>query len=448
MKKQLVITAVMGAVISLTGCGTDITVPATQPGSSAQAATEAVTASGETASTSAVSGISGTSAASGAAEAANGSKDTAATPAKTNGKLTLGKSIFGGSVTADTAVKSKADESAETLITIPAYTQIGVHESGIDGWFMTEFKDTIGYIPAKSVKEIEPYDPELGLNELLAGSVNANGAALKVMSGTHSYAEKIAEIPDGTQINYYLVPDNSGWGVVNYNGKIGYIEARYIKPIEDFNAGVTLKVEDIAGDWYYLKPDSTVGAEIEISADGSFSETVAENYGYVSGKVKAEHGTYVFYDSSNSVCHRFTPDPGTPGEYMDDTSENGRLVNQRDYNKPNAYGFYDIAIMPPSSVSVSALTGTWKNADSGETLEINEGRSIYHGRFILTDASGNEVRGSIYIQYLINQSGNREDFFTFYEDSGDLRFALGVTDTIQLTDLYGNQSGTPHFVRQ
>ena len=81
-------------------------------------------------------------------------------------------------------------------------------------------------------------------------------------------------------------------------------------------------------------------------------------------------------------------------------------------------------------------------------MEISEGRSLNHGRFILNDASGNEVRGDVRIQYLVNQGGIKEYCFTFYEDSGKFRFALDVTDTIQLTDLYGYQSGTPHFVRQ
>ena len=58
------------------------------------------------------------------------------------GTAKLGNSIFGGYVTDDTTVKKTADANSETLLTIPDGTQIGVFESGIDGWFMTDFKDT------------------------------------------------------------------------------------------------------------------------------------------------------------------------------------------------------------------------------------------------------------------------------------------------------------------
>ena len=66
---------------------------------------------------------------------------------------------------------------------------------------MTNFKDTVGYIPANSVKDIPPFDPAVGGDNVRAGSVTAN---VKVMSGTHAYATVLIEIPSGSSRRWVL----------------------------------------------------------------------------------------------------------------------------------------------------------------------------------------------------------------------------------------------------
>ena len=114
---------------------------------------------------------------------------------------------------------------------------------------------------------------------------------------------------------------------------------------------------------------------------------------------------------------------------------------------PNKEGFYDANDLPATSVSVAALKGKWVNEQGDISFVISEGKDIYHGRFALVDQGGVTRNGNVQIQYLLNQGGNREYCFTFYEDDGTFMFALNVTDTVQLTDLYGYQSGDPHFRR-
>ena len=219
MKKNMFTIVILSALMALTGCGKD-TDSSTAPASASEAATITSESAAETTS---------------AAESATKAVTTTASGSKqTEGSVQLGKGIFGGYVTADTAVKSKPDTNSDTLITIPDGTQIGVCESGVSGWFMTEFKDKTGYIPANSVREIQPYDPELGGDNVCGGSVSANA---KLMSGTHAYAELLAEIPSGTQIMYYVSPADENWCIVSYQGKVGYVEAKYIKDIEDYDAG-------------------------------------------------------------------------------------------------------------------------------------------------------------------------------------------------------------------
>ena len=433
MKKQMIAIVILGAAISLTGCGANINISTEQ-----SAVVPVGTAEMTTAVQSTEIGATATETAA----------TTSVAAAQVGESAKLGKGIFGGYVTADTAVKAKADTASDTLLTIPSDTQINVYESGIEGWFMTDFKETVGYIPAKNVKEIQPHDPLLS-SDVLGGSISAEPSA-KLMSGTHSYAEVLAEIPNGTQVNYYVSGNDSNWCVVNYQGKIGYVAAKSVKPLDSYDPkGIELNVRDMAGEWYYMNPDHTVGSVIEISADGTFNETVVVNNKILNGTVKVENGGYTFYDSSKHQYLRFTPDPKNPGEFLDDNPEDGRLVSESEYNKPNADGFYDPVLLPASSISVTGLCGIWKNADgSGEQFEITEGRSLSHGRFILTDANGKEVRGDVRIQYLVNQGGVKEYCYTFYEDSGVFRFAVHAESTIQLTDLYGYQSGEPHFIRQ
>lgn len=436
MKKQLIAITILSAALCMTGCGVNINT-ATEQSAATPISTEEATADAQTTENTASAAETVTTASLSAAQA--------------NENVKLGKSIFGGYVMGDTAVKAKPDAASETLLTIPSDTQINVFESETGGWFMTDFKECIGYIPSNAVKDIQPFDPALGGDNVRGGSVTADA---EVMSGTHSYAEVLTKIPKGTQINYYVCGGDKDWCVVNYQEKIGYVRSKYIKEIEDYDPSVgkaasELNVRKMAGEWYYINPDFTVGSVIEISADGKFEETVVDTYKMTNGTVKAENGGYAFYDSENHLYLRFTPDPQNPGEFLDDKPEDGRLASALDRNKPNAEGFYDPVLLPPSSISVAALRGIWKNADgSGEQFEISEGRSFSHGRFILTDANGKEVRGDVRIKYLVNQGGEREYCFTFYEDSGAFRFAMDATDTIQLTDLYGYQSGTPHFVRQ
>ena len=213
------------------------------------------------------------------------------------------------------------------------------------------------------------------------------------------------------------------------------------KPVQDASA--------LIGEWVYVNPHSVPESVIEVQADGSFFETLVENNLITAGTVKAENGGYAFYDSENHLYLRFTPDPLTPNTYLDDKSQGGRLVSIAEYEQPNDWGYYDPVIYPATSISVAALNGIWKNADgSGESFEIYDGRSIYHGRFALTDADGKEERGDVRLQYRYNQDGEKRFCFTFYGDNGKIYYTLDASGSIPMNDLYGDQSGELHFIRQ
>lgn len=209
-------------------------------------------------------------------------------------------------------------------------------------------------------------------------------------------------------------------------------------------------IQAIVGEWYYLKREFTIDAVIEVSEDGTFSETLVENNAVTYGTVKVEQNGFAFYDSDGELYAHFLPDPLNPNEYVDDLLEYGRLISLKENELPNEDGFYTPVVLPVSSVSPAALAGTWMNADgSGEMLEISKVyTTIQRARFTLTKADGSEVHGDVRIMYLLNQGGEKEYCFTFYADSSRLCFALDVTDTMFITDLYGYQSGEPHYILQ
>ena len=213
------------------------------------------------------------------------------------------------------------------------------------------------------------------------------------------------------------------------------------KPVQDASA--------LIGEWVYVNPHSVPESVIEVQADGSFFETLVENNLITAGTVKAENGGYAFYDSGNHLYLRFTPDPLIPNTYLDDKSQGGRLVSIAEYEQPNDWGYYDPVIYPATSISVAGLNGIWKNADgSGESFEIYDGRSIYHGRFALTDSDGKEELGDVRLQYRYNQDGEKRFCFTFYGDNGKIYYTLDASGSIPMNDLFGYQSGELHFIRQ
>jgi len=292
MKKSVFITVIAALSICLTACGTDGS--ALQSNAANTTAISVVTTTAKTdlttvlttASSAATTAAQTTLAQTTSAQTTAVQTTAAVTSTQKQEPLKLGKSIFGGYVIADTAVKSKADANSDTLLTIPDGTQIGVFESGIKGWFMTDFKDTVGYIPANAVKEIQPFDPEVGGENVLGGSVTKDA---KLMSGTHSYAEVLATIPNGTQINYYVSGADENWCVVSFQGKIGYVEAKYIKAIEDSDQKPSEQVDIIGqshideyvGKWEGDQQWNGCNLYIQISKDGDHLNAVASAHSAV-----------------------------------------------------------------------------------------------------------------------------------------------------------------------
>lgn len=119
-----------------------------------------------------------------------------------------------------------------------------------------------------------------------------------------------------------------------------------------------------------------------------------------------------------------------------------------DAEEPNAYGYYEFKNPPASGVSVAALNGVWISADDmAQTLVITDGSDIYHGNYTYTDGGGNSTSGEVKLEYTLNPDSSQEFWYTFYNNDGSFWQAFGVTGDIPLDDIYGGQSGFPHYTR-
>ena len=394
--------------------------------------------------------------------------DTDSTTAKsteTTASLTLADTASASESKTDTTAAVSFTETSVTEAAAPQHTDSGIENTGSVRASNTLYGkwETVSF--SKDSGESVPYDLSDPVHRgyFIGLDLVENGQSV-LTAGTAEYPAELSfhgniltvEAMNGDTPETYeftVSEDRRSMTVSFINGRIiaELKRAGSVFSIRDYlRAPQEPDIQTIVGEWCYLKTETSIDSVIEVRADGTFAETQVQNNAMSFGTVKAEQNGFAFYDSDGQLYVRFLPDPLNADEFLDDQPEHGRLSSLEKNEFPNDDGFYTPVVMPASSVSPAALAGTWKNADgSGEILEISE---VYttnrRARFVLTEADGSEVRGDVRIMYLVNQGGEKEYCFTFYDDGGKLCFALDVTDTMFITDLYGYQSGEPHFILQ
>lgn len=437
MDKKWIIPVIFGTVIGLTGCGkrNELTIQneAVPVVTVETAVSETTVSSTETDDT-----------------AAN---DTETTSRQTTFTITSTSAVTGtGAPASDTAAETTKDTAAQTRNSSDAAAVNLLYGKWETVFFSKDSGERISYDLSDPVHR--SYYVALDLNQY-------GQSALTV--GTESHPATISEHDNILTVNtvslnnpvsmvFTVSEDRTRMTVELLNGRVVATLKRVdssFSILDYLTAPPKLNIDALTGNWYYLDPDHQVMSLFVIQEDGIFTETHIYSDLVTSGTVKAENDSFAFYDSENNLYLRFTPDSLIPNAYQDDNPEDGKLVRVDDYEEPNEWGYYDPVIPPVSSISVAALYGIWKNADdSGDMLEIYEGRTLYHGRFERTNAAGKVFGGSVRLQYRRNQDGEKEFCFTFYADGVEEPFALKAVDTIQLNDLYGYPSGEPHFIRQ
>ena len=155
-----------------------------------------------------------------------------------------GAHLFGGYVDTKSDnlnLRAKPNTNAKTLAKIPQGVQLDIYDSGVSGWYWTEFDGKSGYVSAKYIKEIEPYDPAAygypgdDYNEpedIPAGGMHGTGYISASDGSVYMYDSMstdgniIAVFSGGEQI--ILVRQTGDWIAVQCNGSSGYIEEKYI----------------------------------------------------------------------------------------------------------------------------------------------------------------------------------------------------------------------------
>ena len=126
--------------------------------------------------------------------------------------------------------------------------------------------------------------------------------------------------------------------------------------------------------------------------------------------------------------------------YINKTSEE-EYNNQKE--QPNEYGFYPMTELPPTSVSVTDLEGTWHNGDDTITFYNCNGLS---GQFDMVSA-GKSVQGKVKFEYSYLEDGLVEWWYNLYDNDGTFVIGFYTESGIQLADIYAGKSREIHYTR-
>ncbi|MEE0326314.1 MAG: SH3 domain-containing protein, partial [Butyricicoccus sp.] len=125
-------------------------------------------------------------------------------------------------VKTDLNVHEQPDASSKVLGTLKKDTAVVVTEEKY-GWYTITFNGQTGYISAKYTTETDPSTPTpTPTPETKTVYTTEN---LKVRAQPNNSAEVLGTLKKGTKVETYGLKD--GWYEIKYEGKTGYISAKY-----------------------------------------------------------------------------------------------------------------------------------------------------------------------------------------------------------------------------
>ena len=314
MNRKMMIGALLGTVICLSGCGTDTGVSAPLNSSQTAVETEAATERPDTDTTE----ERVTETKSGDSTAASG--QTESTAAQTTGTA-ASERLFGGYVALSSGslnLRSEPNDKSDKLTSIPAGTQLDVFPGGVDGWYRVTFEGQTGYVSAKYIRKIEDDDTHAQTTvrtespkpkPLFEGFADGGEAGVDLLQEPKADAKTIGKIPNGTSLEF-CDGGKPGWYFVHYNGRDGYVQAEYAKEYEETRPPVSdakkKAVEPVVGMWF--ESEAMFARTLVISEDGGF-QLDYRGGGSLYGMVTAENSDgetwFCFYDEENELWGRF-----------------------------------------------------------------------------------------------------------------------------------------------
>ena len=119
-------------------------------------------------------------------------------------------------------VRTQPNTSAEVLGTLKKGTKVETY--GLkDGWYEIKYEGKTGYISAKYTTETDPSTPTP--NPTPETKTVYTTENLKVRAQPNTSAEVLGTLKKGTKVETYGLKD--GWYEIKYEGKTGYISAKY-----------------------------------------------------------------------------------------------------------------------------------------------------------------------------------------------------------------------------
>ena len=314
MNRKMMIGALLGAVICLSGCGTDAGVSAPLNSSQTAVETEAATDRPDTDTTE----ERVTETKSGDSTAASG--ETESTAAQTTGTAAAER-LFGGYVALSSGslnLRREPNDRSDKLTSIPAGTQLDIYSGGVDGWYKVTFDGQTGYVSAKYIKEIGDGDVPAQTTArteaakpkfLFEGTVDGGEAGVDLLQEPKAGAKTIGKIPNGTFVDFYD-GGKPGWYFVHHNGRDGYVQAEYARENEETKPPVSEEkkkaIEPVAGMWF--EADVMFARTMVVYEDGRFQLDYRGGgtlYGTVTVETADGETWYVFYDEEQELWGRF-----------------------------------------------------------------------------------------------------------------------------------------------
>ena len=131
-------------------------------------------------------------------------------------------------------LRAEPSTSAKALVGIPQHTNLDLYYFGRDDWYFVHYKSYSGYVSASYIMpgyytQAETNGGAAQYTDLVyTGRVHTqHGSPLNLRASASTSSESLDLIPDGTSLMLYDA--GSGWYMTEYNGKVGYVKADYIK---------------------------------------------------------------------------------------------------------------------------------------------------------------------------------------------------------------------------
>lgn len=119
-------------------------------------------------------------------------------------------------------IRSQSNADSSKVGEIPANTKVHVTGKATNGWYRVNYNGVTGFVNNGYIKILGDYTQE----EAPIGTRKTN-TDLNLRSGPSTDYSVLLTIPRGGIVDYYS-KTSDGWAKVKYNGKMGYVNAKYL----------------------------------------------------------------------------------------------------------------------------------------------------------------------------------------------------------------------------